>query len=151
MPDETHSLQHSIALSYPCSKDLGSRDMSHHHYIEKDQSKREKEREREVSWSWTYSIKVWHCQCTIQGTVRHVCLPVQWKLGGVNSNPPAVTGMSPFDKMTPAVQNCHNIWTITETDLISQKHKPADTNLPVFIYINTVMHTLVLVVNSPCH
>ena len=72
--------------------------------------------------------------------------------GGVNSNPPAVTSMSPFDKMTPAAQICHNIWTITKTDLmISQKDKPADTNLPVFIYIHTVMHTLVLVVNSPCH
>ena len=43
MPDETHSLQHNIALSYPWSKDLGSQDMSHRHYIEKDQSKRERE------------------------------------------------------------------------------------------------------------
>ena len=86
--------------------------------------------------------------------VEHGMHVYQYKVRGVplNSNPPAETCMSALDKMIPVAQICHNIWTITETDLmISQKDKPADTNLPVFIYIHMVMHTLVLVVNSPCH
>ena len=68
------------------------------------------------------------------------------------TNPPAVTCMSALEKMIPVTQVCDNIWAISEIDLTtSRKNIPASTNLPAFIYIHTVMHTLVVVVNSPLH
>ena len=103
-----------------------------------------------------------HYECTtLYNTiiVQYGMHVYQYKIRGVpvNSNPPAVTCMSALDEMIPVAQICLHIWAITEIDLMtSQKNIPAGTNLPAFIYVHTVMHTLVvvvvtLVVNSPLH
>ena len=74
----------------------------------------------------------------------------------VNSNLPAVICMSTLDKIIPAAQICHNIWAITEIDLMHILEKQTCQYQPSSIYIRTYNHTLVvvvvtLVVNSPLH
>ena len=131
---------------------------------EQEKSKREREKEKgRERWSSMVMNIHFKCMAYDHSTVRHACLyiPVQWKFGRggvpVNSNLPAITCMSTLDKIIPAAQICHNIWAITEIDLMRHiLEKQTCRYQPSSIYIHTYNHTLVvvvvtLVVNFPLH
>ena len=58
----------------------------------------------------------------------------------MNSNLPAVACMSTLDKIIPAAQICHNIWAITEIDLMHILEKQTCRYQPSSIYICTYNH-----------